>query len=165
MAEDPDYPGGLDRYEFEVLSAVCKEGRYQSSVALTADLFGVAENVQVEREFEYLAVEQILQDLNKRGLVSYRLGAYGVVVGVKALSTAYALLGIERKWAHEVGHYWRPRQGGLHPGDMTDYRWHGLEAQGIGPCTHEDLIDHVAACDHAPKHLYQLIELYGSDKI
>lgn len=165
----PPPPLGLDELEQQVLKLLCKEGKAHSSVALTADLYGRASEPDEEkyRTLEWTFVEQILEDLNQQGLVTYKLGAYEIFVHVRPTRKAYEKLGVVFTWIHETMNPVTKHDQPLRVGDPTDFRAHGETAKGVGPVVTEDFIDHCADCalEHLEKHRRQLVELYGTDKI
>lgn len=172
MTNDPaaylPAPDEMDEWEQKILMLLCDKGRYHSSVALSADLYGASEEVQEERVLEWNLVELILQDLNLRNLVTYRLGAFNLFVHLRPTREAYAYMKRQfPTWIHEVG---QSRHGRYElpirsPEDRTDFRTHGRQAVVVEPAVKEDFIEHCAACDHLNKHLSQLRELYGTDKL
>lgn len=155
----------LDEFELKVLEEICKTGRAHSSVALTSDLYYTTEDIQKTRPLEWFAVESLLEDLNKQGLVTYRLGEHDLFVHIRPTQAAYAMLHIERRWLAFVGRGWHARQEhAVHPGDTTDFRSYEQQSEG-GPIIREDFIDHCVSCGHLSIHRVQLIEMYGSDEL
>lgn len=158
----------LDEYEVKLLGILCRLGHSPSSVSLAADLYETTEEVQESRVLEWNLIELMLYDLNVKGLVRYRLGEGDLFVRIRPTAKAYAALKINVIWQVEVGHASRRAETSvLHPGDPTDYRSQPESAPGIGPCIHEDFIDHCAGLEpsHLAKHRRQLIELYGTDQL
>jgi hypothetical protein len=158
-------PAELDEWERKVLRLLCVEGKYHSSVLLAADLYGTTEDVQETRVLEWNLVELILQDLNTKGLVTYRFGAFELFVHLRPTKEAYKYLRMEDPtFVRTVGIDWHSMRElpVRSPEDRTDFRTHGYQAEGSDTPTKEDFIDHCGECDHLAKHTRQLIELYGS---
>lgn len=169
VPEFPEVPNtGLDELELRVLSAICKQGKYHSSVALTADLYGEAEvdedDDYDDKPLEWVLVESILVDLNILDLCVYRLStryaSRGMFVHIRPTQEAYELLKIEAPWYTIAGAGWHSyREIPLRRGDNTDFRSHKPKAEA-SPVIKEDFVIHCSWCtpDHFEKHRDQLVE-------
>lgn len=163
----------LDEHEEGVLYLLCRQGRYDSVVTLAADYYDHSAEIQQDRVLEWNLVELLLDDLNKAGLVVYRMAPTPlgeVMVGIKPTFKGYerieAKFKIEFRWIHMVGARAMRYDVATHGrDDTTDFRNHGDHAVGVGVIITEDFIDHCTECDHLRKHLAQLREMYGSDKL
>lgn len=167
----------LDEHEEGVLYLVCQKGRYDSVVELAADYYEHTVEIQQDRVLEWNLIELLLDDLNKAGMVVYRMSATPlgeVMVRIRPTSKAYELITRKYQVTFNVGYIrianvnetHSNREQPLHGvNDKTDYRNHGDVALGVGPCIREDFIDHCSACDHLWRHLGQLREMYGSDQL
>ena len=165
-------PAPLDEFETKILLELCRVGKAYSSVALTADLYETTEDVEESHTLEWTLVEQLLEDLNAKGFVTYRLARTPlgeVFVRVRPTRAAYERMHAKFDWITMVGttHHGPSQERPVHPGDTTDFRMYEARASG-GTILKEDFIDHcVLHCDqwHLARHRTQLRELYGSDEL
>lgn len=166
----------LDEHEEGVLYLICMQGRYSNSIELAADYYETNIEVQESRVLEWNLIELLLDDLNKAGMVTYRLSPTPlgeVFVRIKPTKQAYLRIAekykIEFAWVHEVGHrFYSGQEKPLRAGDMTDFRSHPRFAvRPPEPPIREDFIDHCLACevDHLNRHRSQLLELFGTDQL
>lgn len=132
-------PTQVDVLDKSILRYLCEEKRCVSSVVLAAE-------VQGRTEFEWLIIENILDELNKKGLVVYQLGAYSVFTNIRPTRKAYEVSGVAYLHPAVVGARFHDTESPARAGDTTDFRWWEDVAPG-GPVERMPLEDHILAYD------------------
>lgn len=153
-----------DPVELKILRQICEEGPYYSLVTLTADLYGT--------ELAAAPVQDILEELNAAGWITYRLTTLGrsqlgnavyansweVPADIKATRLGYDHAGYRPAIAVVGPHRYkypvrRPQPG--HWADMTRFYHHGVFAVGF-EIVRETFAEHRAKF---PQHVHD----YGDE--